>query len=449
MPPKRRRETLQPSAETPTDEQTPDTTGMSQPAKRQKPTAASNADAIAVLGRQMSGVDDRLDNITQLLSAMATRGEPQQQAGGAAQPAVNVQTAQTATPAATPVNQPAVTADMPPPLATYLPSQMAGVVPQHAANPHQTQPAGLQPPAASIYNPVTFAQGQPVTTSQLRQRHFTTGNLPPAWTSSTAVSTGAPFTTAPPTGGLHLPTHQPWDQPTTLHDLEGDANLTRRMAVALQAAAAPFTTGIGKHASFPHQTVNRGSKKDKTGLGELTLPEYIWGFLQILKAKDPSDPDVPYMNHHLEMLVEDAKEFSWEMVRKWSEEVLSRISLGKLTWSNTYEIDRLQTRISHDTAGQITKSDYTKSEGGYKMADHVRRAKAGPPCRLFQTGTCSHNSDHITNGYRQLHVCAYCITNKCELHPHSQADCKTKKFNDDKKGKKGSGFGSSNKGQEN
>ena len=91
-----------------------------------------------------------------------------------------------------------------------------------------------------------------------------------------------------------------WTHVPTPSDLEGDNTITHRVVEALQAVATPFTANPGKHAIFPHDTVTRGLKKQKCNRGELTLPEYLRGIIQLIKANDPADEDVFYMNLHLE-----------------------------------------------------------------------------------------------------------------------------------------------------
>ena len=98
--------------------------------------------------------------------------------------------------------------------------------------------------------------------------------------------------------------------------METDEDLTRRVAVALQAAM-PFSTVNGKHAQFPHHLITRGPKKAKTNLGELSLSEYIWGFMQIVKGKSPADEAVPLMSNHMEKIMEDAMTYEWEGSNNW------------------------------------------------------------------------------------------------------------------------------------
>ena len=46
----------------------------------------------------------------------------------------------------------------------------------------------------------------------------------------------------------------------------------------------------------------------------------MWGLIQLIRSKDQNDPDLPFMNQHLERIAEDSKSYAWEVVRKWSEQ---------------------------------------------------------------------------------------------------------------------------------
>ena len=480
---------------------------MSQPAKRFKPTVAANAEAIAALGQQMSGVDGRLESITLMLANLSAGGQtgaridsPGQQLASSdsnnialndSQPTLNLRHAQAGAPAiplgggqqstghASTNTQAAQFGAAQP----AQPDWQRGMTPgpplshQQLSQQLQQQPTQTRPAATTHFQPFPAAtaggapgalQAFPGTTAasaaataaatytpdpaQLvttdpfqRHRHFTTGHQPQAWPGTTGTILNPLQTGLHQQPDLLQPALHPWDRPTTLQDLEADPHMTHRVTQALHAMTTPFAAGTGKHAHFPHQLVDRGTKKQKTALGELTLPEYLWGFIQLIKAKEPNHPDVPFMYAHMERITEDAKTYDWSSVRAWSEEILVRIYGGKLVWSNSYEIDRLQTQFSHQYKPDTPASDSVhKSETGYKMSESLKRAKPGPPCKPYQASSCTQTADHINNGYRQLHVCTYCLSNKCELHPHSLSECKTKKFNEEKRAKKESGFGHKN-----
>ena len=407
--------------------------------KPKKPTVAQNAQAIDSLALKITGVDAQLSTMNSLLAQLA-----------ASKSIDPVQPSNTITQHN---SQPQIGEQH----STYS-GMAAGVTPRCA--PLSTGHGLMAYPAPTGGHSAIYGQ-QPNTNTYstdgavaARARHHTTpaGHPPyptglppypatPGWPSTVPGMTAHPHTL---TALRQPPPANPWDHPATLQDLEADATLTRRVAEALSAVATPFAGITGKHAQFPHHLVTRGSKKAKTDLGELSMSEYAWGFLQLIKTKDFSDEVIPFMNTHLERVLEDAMMYEWPDVRKWSEEVCTRIAGGTLRWTDTYIIDRLQTQLSHkNLLGQA------RSSGGaalgrpdaYDMSEMVRQAKAAPPCKFFQIGSCTHTHDHVQNGYRQLHVCSYCLANKCLLQPHSAKECKTKKFNSQKKAQAESGFG--------
>ena len=156
-----------------------------------------------------------------------------------------------------------------------------------------------------------------------RTHHSTTGHYPAPWGTAATLSANTLPTAIPQRAAAFRTVTpgqppNPWDDPTTVHDLESDTALTQRVAEAVHYAAAPLGHGNGKHVQFSHHLVTRGPKKHKTNLGELNIPVYIWGFIQLIKAKDPSDPDVVHMNAHLERIAENAKEYEWPSVLKRS-----------------------------------------------------------------------------------------------------------------------------------
>ena len=413
------------------------------PPKPKKPTVAQNALAIETLSQKITGVDAQLSTMNSLLAQLAAG---QTSNNNNTDPIANTLTQSTSQ------TQPTEYQHVSHPVTHH------GAAQQHAfglaghGNAGQTPaPTALQATHGQHSTMAGYAAGGP---GLPRSRHHTTPACPyppaPSWpTTAPSMSTG----TTPLTGAHHHtltnlsqpPPSNPWDHPTTLQDMETDPMLTRRVVEALSAAATPFTGINGRHAQFPHHLVTRGPKKSKTNLGELSMSEYCWGFMQIIKSKDFSDESIPFMNAHLESVLEDAMMYEWSDVRKWSEEICTRVAKNSLRWADTYIIDRLQTQLSHKNllgTGNSTGGATAGRSDHYEMAVSVRQAKPGPPCKFFQSGICTHTGDHVQKGYRQLHVCAYCIANKCLLQPHSQKDCKTKKFNSQKKSQSDAGFGS-------
>ena len=81
-------------------------------------------------------------------------------------------------------------------------------------------------------------------------------------------------------------THVGWEPPTTITELEADQGLARTVTEAMQAAVAPIATGAkGRHEqAFPSYYVTRGPKRTRAQLGECTFPEYLYGYMQLMKT---------------------------------------------------------------------------------------------------------------------------------------------------------------------
>ena len=141
---------------------------------------------------------------------------------------------------------------------------------------------------------------------------------------------------------------------------------------------------------------------------------------------------------HLEYLNEDAINYEWSDVRAWSEEICTLVAEGKVAWSDEYRIDILRLKLSQEgrrktaptqtSTGRSDKTDVTSNDIIYHLNPELKAAKPGPPCKAYNAGTCSYSSDHVTNGYRQLHVCGHCLSAKCLFWPHAEKGCRTKEF---------------------
>ena len=198
------------------------------------------------------------------------------------------------------------------------------------------------------------------------------------------------------------------------------------MAHYLTAAIAP--PHLSGKKLFPHSFVSRGLKKTKTTLGELSLQEYNLGFIRLMNSGEIDPSDRPYMFQHLEHVNEDATVYDFTSVRAWSEEVCGIIAEGELSWDDYYTIDPLRLKLSQN--GPKSKDQRTSgrpaaypNDFSIELSPEVRAARPGPPCRAFNNGVCPSGSHHISNGFRQLHVCSSCVFHKCDLLPHSEKDC--------------------------
>ena len=160
-----------------------------------------------------------------------------------------------------------------------------------------------------------------------------------------------------------------------------------------------------------------------------------------MNGRKVTPADRPFMFQHLEHVNEDATSYPSSDVRTWSEEVCFLVSELELTWDDHYRIDLLRIKFSQNGPGRRDQRDCADTrEGGRRTTDvgaldpltdfspEVSAAKPNPPCRQFNGTGCSHKTHHVSNGYRQLHVCASCVFHKCLFFPHQERECRSKEF---------------------
>lgn len=106
-----------------------------------------------------------------------------------------------------------------------------------------------------------------------------------------------------------------------------------------------------------------------------------------------------------------------------------------MSWWDDTKIEHLRLKLSQVTTGRGLVQD---QEGElYKLDPQVAAAKPAPACRQYNFGMCGSHDDHVVNGYRHLHICSFCIFNKCGHYKHPEKDCRGKKFKNDKKRQSG------------
>lgn len=137
--------------------------------------------------------------------------------------------------------------------------------------------------------------------------------------------------------------------PTATHEVTYNDALDSQVKQILASTVHNLGKGNSQPFDFPFKYILRGPEKIKATINSVTLPEHLWGIFRIMH--DPkTDTDVkPCLMIHIEQIVEDAREFDWELgVRRWSEEVFSRISEGRLAngWHAYDEIQRMRMVIA-------------------------------------------------------------------------------------------------------
>lgn len=173
----------------------------------------------------------------------------------------------------------------------------------------------------------------------------------------------------------------------------------------------------------------------KATINSVTLPEHLWGIFRIIH--DPkTDSDIkPCLMVHIEQIIEDAREFEWETgVRRWSEEVFSRITEGRLLngWLSYDEIQRMRMVIAQSKPivsrpqAQFSRNNYNRPQSN-QLQSSQDILKGGPPCPDYNSATgCTLNSGHIKQGKRLVHVCSFCLHHTSATNTHPEIYCRNK-----------------------
>lgn len=224
--------------------------------------------------------------------------------------------------------------------------------------------------------------------------------------------------------------------PTSTHEVPYNQALDSQVQQILATTVHNLGKGNAQPFDFPFKYIQRGLEKVKATINLVTLPEHLWGIFRIMH--DPkTDPDVkPCLMMHIEQIVEDALEFDWELgVRRWSEEVFSRISEGRLVngWHGYEEIQRMRMVIAQSKPlapgqqGQNNYKDNYNKRQNYQSQSQQDVHRGGPPCPEYNSATgCTLNSGHIKQGKRMVHVCSFCLHHTSATNNHPEAYCRNK-----------------------
>ena len=163
---------------------------------------------------------------------------------------------------------------------------------------------------------------------------------------------------------------------TALTDLDDQDDIQARVAQLVTTSLAPLGKPHGKRL-FAHYYVRRGAKRTRTSLGELSIPEYTYGFMCLINSPETFAHDKPFMLKHLSNLNEDATTYEWPGVKNWSEEVCALIAQGDLTWDDDYKIDFMRLKFSQLVRLPLANAPHFDQQREYHrdaldMSSHVR-----------------------------------------------------------------------------
>ena len=179
---------------------------------------------------------------------------------------------------------------------------------------------------------------------------------------------------------------------------------------------------------WPHMYVKRAAGGDRVGVPykELTVEEFVFGFLAMLKSgKEKWEKD--NMLDILQMLMQDATDFSWDNARNFYQMIGVEVEEGTRKWTDAAGI--MDMRLIHSRTNRAEKKegkDSKKNNGGKSVPQNLRC------CALYQRRACEQARDHPPF----THACAFCARSTGMAYRHPEEDCFRKTLEESKNLKK-------------
>ena len=175
---------------------------------------------------------------------------------------------------------------------------------------------------------------------------------------------------------------------------------------------------------WPQYHIFRGPGRDAAGYDELSVTEFVQGYVAIMLDAGAKGDTWRQQLQHLQQLMMDAGDYGWPSVRNAHGVILQQMEAGKLTWA--------------DSAGLAdTRRTYCQRYQAGRQATRVKASAQGSRfCLKYQNKRCTHTGDHMIGADQVRHMCAYCFRATGEAFTHAEVDCvrKQKSKNDESQG---------------
>ena len=168
---------------------------------------------------------------------------------------------------------------------------------------------------------------------------------------------------------------------------------------------------IIRDVPWPHYGVYKGAKNKPADYDELSLAEFVYGYVDMLRRNKKLDTKTKgKMLAHLQDLMEDAISYPWSNVRNFHGVMLGEMERDLIDWGDTKAINKLRVKYSQrqDNSEASNKFRHRESYGDKNV------------CENYQKGTCPHEGDHSTSKGQVRHVCAYCLKVRHKAFVHME-----------------------------
>jgi len=159
---------------------------------------------------------------------------------------------------------------------------------------------------------------------------------------------------------------------------------------------------------WPHYHVYRGPDRKPAHYDDLSVPEFIMGYMTILLDSPDINRD---MLMHLRDVMTDTVDYSWDSARNSHAVLLQQMEQGRITWQDRTQVQEVRRRYAQTNGPTL----------------HQSRDTRGPQfCVRYQDGRCTLEDGHSTVRGPVRHVCAFCLRCTGNTYRHAEGDCNRK-----------------------
>ena len=174
---------------------------------------------------------------------------------------------------------------------------------------------------------------------------------------------------------------------------------------------------------WPQDHVFIGLDRSKCLYDELTLAQWCTGFTAIIALRMEAKDFVVASNMtiYFRDAMQEVVDLGFASVRGAHAVVLSHIETGRLTWNEVGAPSSLRRQyVSRVSVADSPPWVKTTKPSQTKISN-------SKPCMSFNKGSCTSSyKEHIFEGVKVAHICAFCFEHGGRRYAHNEADCKNK-----------------------
>ncbi len=218
---------------------------------------------------------------------------------------------------------------------------------------------------------------------------------------------------------LHLIHEELDDYDDSENELDGQAAMRRNQPTRRGKRSGCVRTALDiviRDIAWPHYPVYVGPTRLPAKYDELSTDQFVYGYLHNMARE--STTVKANMLRHLQELMQDAMDYSWETARSYHKLLLQQMEKDVLSWSDTDQIQEFRRIHAHRAPLATAAPEQEAATSG----------KAGKTqyCAAFQKGLCQQPTDHgSTRGFVR-HICAHCFKTTRSTFTHPESDCRRK-----------------------